>query len=518
MTNNLINRVRCGAFMAHTVNIIASRCCLSLLLAWPVASLAAQGGQVIDSQALSRSVQALVDKQPCCVFDFASVIGNAQRGDFSIDPMYASERGSWPFEPFANNGLFSVIAGYQQHHPRVLSLNAGHYTLSELAKAVNNENILRVHKDGFLLSYPLQILPGASLSVENTTLYLAAYSGAALINRGDFQLNSASLTVWQGDRAPSSVPNYRPFFVAWAGSRTWLLDSHLDRLGYNAHLSRGVTLTRSKDQPATDAIPQLLVRNSRFSDMTTAIDLNSADALIEQAVFDGSRHYGVDAADSRVSISASQFNAASLNSLIRVTGSSDMSVSGCRLDRAAKHGIEWLSTTGNLVVRDSVITRAGGHAITVAESEHGKSGPLVLQGNIFARSGKSGLNLENFSSAVLRDNTFSANDGYAISYRNEQDDPESELLLQGNRFMQSAEPALRTQNVSRLALLDNLFSLDSVNQKLVAGELEPYQSSISQEIFKYGCYVEVVRSLSGPGLSVLSDRADDSQRCIRSAS
>ncbi|WP_041523922.1 right-handed parallel beta-helix repeat-containing protein [Gilvimarinus agarilyticus] len=518
MTTKLVNRDRLRMFVTQILNVFTKRCCLSLLLAWPAAVLAESAGHVIDSQALSRSVQASIDKPLCCEFDFASAIGSDQNGTFSIDPMYASERGSWPFEPFANNGLFSVIAGYQQHHPRALSLTEGHYTLSELAKAVNNETILRAHKDGFLLSYPLQILPGASLSVENTTLYLAAYSGTALINRGDFQLNSSRLTVWQGDRAPSSVPNYRPFLVAWAGSRTWLLDSHLDRLGYNANLSRGVTVTRSKDQSTADAAPQLLVRSSRFSDMTSAIDLNGADALIQQAEFDNNRHYGVDAADSRVAINASQFNTASVNSLIRVTGSSDMFISSCRLDRAAKHGVEWLSSTGSLVVRDSVIAGAAGHAITVAESEPGKSGALVLQGNILARNGKSGLNLENFTSAVLRDNTFSGNDDYAISYRNEQDAPESELLLQNNRFVQSAQPALRTQNVARLALLNNQFSLGPVNQKLVAGDLEPYQSRIAQEIFKYRCYTEVVRSVSGSGLTVLSDRTGDSQQCAHPTS
>lgn len=60
----------------------------------------------------------------------------AGRASVSLQPMFSAQAGSWPFEPFVNNGLFRAIAGYQAHHPQVVQLRGGSITLAQLHDAL----------------------------------------------------------------------------------------------------------------------------------------------------------------------------------------------------------------------------------------------------------------------------------------------------------------------------------------------------------------------------------------------
>jgi len=47
----------------------------------------------------------------------------AGRTQVSLQPMFSSQQGSWPIEPFVNNGTFRANAGYQSHHPQAVIIS-----------------------------------------------------------------------------------------------------------------------------------------------------------------------------------------------------------------------------------------------------------------------------------------------------------------------------------------------------------------------------------------------------------
>lgn len=125
-------------------------------------------------QQVSQAVQLQVSERP----------RPAGRASVSLQPMFSSQAGSWPFEPFVNNGLFRAIAGYQAHHPQAVMVRGGSISLAQLHDALNDPKIIKRYKDGYLLSYPLVIASDGGLLLEGTSLYLYSYSGTALINQG----------------------------------------------------------------------------------------------------------------------------------------------------------------------------------------------------------------------------------------------------------------------------------------------------------------------------------------------
>ncbi|MCS5516615.1 hypothetical protein NWF32_21630 [Pseudomonas qingdaonensis] len=126
--------------------------------------------------------------------------------------MFSAQGGSWPFEPFVNNGLFRAVAGYQAHHPQAVLIQGGSITLAQLADTLNNPQVLKRYKDGYLLSYPLMIAADGGLVLEGTSLYLYSYSGTALINQGWLGLNQSRLKAW---------PATRPATPSAPGARSW---------------------------------------------------------------------------------------------------------------------------------------------------------------------------------------------------------------------------------------------------------------------------------------------------------
>ena len=198
------------------------------------------------------------------------------RAKTSLRTMFSAQVGSWPFEPFVHNGLFKVIAGYQASHPQALRISAGRIDLEQLFRAVGNPQILRRHKDGYLLSYPLLIDADAALVVDNASLYLNANSGSALINQGQLVLRHALVQGWSGAHTETAQAGFRPFIVSWAGSVTLVDHSTLSRLGYNAHLARGLGAARSAEQDERNAPASLWIHDSLFDELTTAVDASCA--------------------------------------------------------------------------------------------------------------------------------------------------------------------------------------------------------------------------------------------------
>lgn len=411
----------------------------------------------------------------------------AGRARVSQPLLFSAQSGSWPFEPLVGSGLFKVIAAYQSQHPRALQIDAGSIDLAQLERAVANPQILRRHKDGFLLSYPLLIGPKAALLVQDTSLYLNSRSGAALINQGQLQLLRSQLQSWSGGTPHDEPALFRPFILAWAGSNTWIEDSSLSRLGYNAHLTRGLSTRRSASQGAGVAPARLLIRNSHLREMASGAELHDALALIDDSHFDDLQQYAIDLHDSRLSLRLNRIRQVRNQSAIRIAGASSGDVTQNLILATGKAAIEVSAQSGELSLRDNLIGNSGSHGIQLQGHSGGR---LLLAGNLIANSSSSGIDGENLDGALIVANRISASPDYAISLRSNQAQ-QGEVGLFDNQLANSGKSMIRSEGVRQLQLGGNHFQAVAVNQALLAGDLQAVQSLLLETTLKQGCYARL---------------------------
>ncbi|MES2820276.1 MAG: right-handed parallel beta-helix repeat-containing protein [Pseudomonadota bacterium] len=413
------------------------------------------------------------------------------RASVSLTSMFSSQQGSWPFEPFVHNGLFRVIASYQTHHPQVVLLRGGSIDLAQLYKALGNEQVMSRHKDGYLLSYPLQIAPDAALNIDNSTLYLRQQSGTALINQGELNLQQATLTSWSGSEGAEPAPGFRPFVIAWAGSRTRIVDSRLNRLGYNAHLAHGLTLARGAQQAPGLAPASLLLRGSRIGELSSGVELHNAMARIEDNRFENLQQYAVDLEDTRVSLIGNHVRKVKNQSAIRLRGSSQGVLERNVILDAGKAGIEVREQQGDLVVRQNIIGTSQSSGILLRQITALPGARLLLLDNHIANTQGSGIDGEAVELAHLMGNRIGATPEYAIRFRNPADRP-SRLIMMGNQMAQTGKAMIRTEGIERVVLGNNRYQMAQVNQPLLAGDLMPVQSLLMEATLQRPCVVEVL--------------------------
>lgn len=463
---------------------------VALLLAPPLLAQTLYRHQIeaLPSQPQQQALAELLASNSPSVTDTQLALRlPTSRAQISQPQLFSAQRGSWPFEPLVGSGLFKVIAAYQSQHPRALQIDAGRIDLAQLERAVANPQILRRHKDGYLLSYPLLIGPQAALLIEDTRLYLNSRSGAALINQGQLQLQRSQLQSWSGNTDSKDPALFRPFILAWAGSSTWIEDSSLTRLGYNAHLTRGLSTRRSASQGPGVAPARLLIRHSQLSEMASGAELHDALALIDDSRFNDLQQYAIDLHDSHLSLRLNQIKNVRNQSAIRIAGASSGDVTQNLILASGKAAIEISAQSGELSLRDNLIGNSGSHGIQLQGHSGGR---LLLAGNLIANSSGSGIDGENLDSALIVANRISASPEYAISLRSSQAQ-QGEIGLFDNQLAGSGKSMIRSEGVQQLQLGGNRFQGVAVNQALLAGDLQAVQSLLLETTLKQGCFARL---------------------------
>lgn len=471
---------------------ILRSCAAFILLA--SSSLMAQQGfyhhqlEALSSHPQQEHIAALLAATPQgldpTLFSTELPVGRASVG---LTNLFSAQAGSWPFEPFAGSGLFRVIADYQAHHPQALLLDNGSLSLVELAQRVNDPRVLQPHKDGYLLSYPLLIGPKGALRIENARLYLNSRGGAALINRGQLILRQAHLQSWSGEQAQLSAQSFRPFVMAWAGSTTLIEDSELSRLGYNAHLARGLTSMRSQQQAAGTPAARVLIRASQFSQMSSGAELHDAQALIEDSRFSDLQQYGLDLSASLVSVRSNQIRGVRNHSAIRLRNGSSGSISHNLLSDIGKSAIEAQLQQGALALQNNLIGATGASAIALQGDPQQPVQGLLLAGNLIANSAGSGIEGQHISRALIIDNRISGTPEYAIRIINQPAQANSEISLLDNRLSAIGKSMINLQGFGNLLLGNNSYQGMAGLQRVFDGDLLAVQSLLLETTLKYGC-------------------------------
>lgn len=463
---------------------------LSLLAAQALA--AEPAGTPLDSR--QRAAQLLVEMDEP-LFDAGLLQPPLPAGTASADlqPMFSAQGGSWPFEPFVHNGLFRVIAGYQPGHPKALVLRQGTIDIDRLHRTLQKPHVLRPHKDGYLLSFPLLIGPDAALVIEGKTLYLATHSGAALINQGTLKLKHAVVQSWLGGSAPNNTP-FRPFIISWAGSSTHIEHSHLHRLGFNAHLSRGLTLARASVQKQA-APPRLLLRDNLIDSLASGLELHDSHALVESNRFADLQQYGMDLRDSRVELRANRVDRVRNHAGIRLRGKTDGLLSDNLILRTGKAGLEVLDHHGHLRAHGNHIAQAGSNGIQLRGISAAAKTELVIADNLIVDSGYSGIEGFGVGQLWMINNRIQGAPEYAVSLRNPPGS-RSRIELHGNQLAKIRKSPLRVEGLGQLRLAGNRFVLAPL-QAALAGELVPVQSHILLAADNPHCTVEVTPGQPG---------------------
>ena len=414
----------------------------------------------------------------------------AGRASVSLQPMFSSQAGSWPFEPFVNNGLFRAIAGYQAHHPQVVLVRAGSITLAQLHDALNDTRILRRYKDGYLLSYPLMIGADAGLVLEGTRLYLSSHSGTALINQGWLGLNQSSLQSLAGDRPGNTDRAWRPFVVPWADSHTQVIGSTLKRLGYNANLSRGLTTALSAQQAANTPAATVIIRDSHFSEMSSAVELQHSQATITASQFEKSQQYAIDVRDSQVKLQDNQLRGIDNNSGVRLRGQTRAQVDGNLILGAAKAAIEVSEQQGAVLLAGNRMGDSRGNGIQLRNLAPTTAAPLVVEDNLLASSQGSAVDASEVSALALLDNRIGNTQEYAVSLRNATP-LAGPLVLSGNRLGQVGKALVRVEGMRDVVMGANRFEGKPLLQNLLIGDLLPVQGQLLDATVRQGATVQV---------------------------
>ncbi|ATB67309.1 right-handed parallel beta-helix repeat-containing protein [Pseudomonas mosselii] len=451
-------------------------CLAALLLA-----TTARAAPVVDTLPQAQHQQQLEQlrhlARQAVTFEQARRPPPAGRASVSLQPMFSSQAGSWPFEPFVNNGLFRAIAGYQAHHPQAVVLRGGSITLAQLHDALHDPRVLKRYKDGYLLSYPLMIGADAGLRLEGTRLYLYSFSGTALINQGWLGLNQSTLESVAGDKPGNTARAWRPFVVAWAGSHTEVIGSTLKRLGYNATLSRGLSTALSTQQAASTRPATLLVEASHFSELSSAVELQHSQATIIDSRFEGSQQYAIDTRDSQLNLRGNQLRGVDNNSGVRLRGQTRALIENNLILGAAKAAIEISDQHGPVLLAGNRIGDSRGHGIQLRNLAPTAEAPLLIDDNLLASSQGSAVDASEVTGLMLVGNRIGNTPEYAISLRNATPQP-GPLVISGNRLGQVGKAVVRVEGVREVELGGNRFDGKALLQNLLAGDLLALQGPV----------------------------------------
>lgn len=466
----------------HLIAALAGILVSGLASAEPVIqSLTAPAMRIVSAeQAHARAQQLeLLASDAAEVADIPA-FSRSGAGKASLQPLYSSQQGSWPFESFVHAGLFKVIGSYQVKHPRMVQISGGHLTLTQVRQQLGDSEALRPHRDGYLLTYPLMIAPGATLSIEDTQLYLYAHSGAAIINQGRLQIIRSRVESWSGESRKERA--YRPFIMAWAGSQTRVVDSQLSRLGYNAHLARGLSAARSVHQAANVPPARLLIRGSTLEQLSS-VQLQNSEALIQASSFRQMQLYAIDTENSRLNADGNSIDEVRNHSGIRLRGASRALLLNNDIRRTGKAGIELSSFSGTLLARANVLNDNATHAVQLREMD--ARGVVVLHDNRLAHANQNLVDAHSAGRLLLRENRL-ADAGHAISLQGA-----GQVLILDNQFAAIEQSGLKSIGVQQLLLGGNQFDAKVIRQRLFEGDLLPVQSHIVEATISQACYLQI---------------------------
>lgn len=464
---------------------------------------------LVDKQDVSLSSHELPDISSFDrEFVLESLSKHKVRGQSQIQRLYA--------ERSVLTALYSVtfadLAARQDRVPQGIFISQGLMTLMELAQE-NPGYVHQVSEQIYEIYKPLVILPGAALVVSNgEQMRLSEDDGAYLFSAGDLYVIDATIMGWrkkENDAASYTGDplKFRPFFLAYGGSQTYILDSKISHLGYQARASYGFTL-KGATQAGLAGLSNTLRSQLARTPKSWIVDSHFEQLYfgfycgeIHHTVIVGNRYhdnivYGIDPHDyatdliiarNRVSGTREKhgiiLSREVTNSWIFENNVHNNNRSGIMMDR---------SSNGNVIAFNESYEN-GGDGITLYESSD-----TLVYGNRVYKNAEHGIRVRNSLKATMRNNVVLGNQGAGIyfhtrsladhTYRDLSRDPYEERvsgtvdggLIAGNRAGAAFSANIEELKLGHISVYQNGHSASSAQFR---GEIRPFDTTLRYSLF-----------------------------------
>jgi mannuronan 5-epimerase len=446
--------------------------------------------KTVPTEYVQAIKESLNDELECCETRFSNIITEKRKNTksaYRLETLFSSQQGSWMFQSFVNNGLFKVASSYQPSHPKALMITEGFADLEWLHRVVNDSSIIAKEGDKYRLSYPLIIGKNATLFIDDK-LELNAVSGTALINLGTLILNKA-FVVGSVAGEKQGKGSFRPFITSWNGSETYIYHSELSGLGYDAHLSHGISII--KHAGLSGASAWIEVVDSHLKGMETGLTVTGAKGIISKNHIESSRQYGINAKNSSLKIEQNIIKNTALNSGMHLQSPYRTIVKKNKIERSKKAGVSVGGRVGRLKVIGNQLLSNHGSGILIEATDTSDNGYIQALGNILAHNEQSGIQTNCVYICHIEKNIFIANQQYAISFLNSPQFADHSLLITENSFAQSPNELIQVSGLQHLIFGNNKLALNPGSHSVFSGELQSIQSKILRNTLSNNEIVEI---------------------------
>ncbi len=193
--------------------------------------------------------------------------------------------------------------------PKAITVKSGIVNLQQISEAISDKDMISVNMDGgFILKVPLIIKPSATLIMnDGETLLMSATQGALIAILGTVNIVSSHILGWDTVQDQPSYfekdKNFRPYIVAWCGSRLNIMNSYLGYLGYDAAKSYGLTYSSCENDKYVEKGTPLKsgtgwILNNEFENLYFGFySYETEDAVLIGNTYKDNIVYGIDPHD-----------------------------------------------------------------------------------------------------------------------------------------------------------------------------------------------------------------------------
>ena len=194
----------------------------------------------------------------------------------------------------------------QYSHPQAILVNSGKVTLEDVYRQVDDRRYMERVADGtYIVRLPLVVRKDATLVIRDQTLRLSEERGAFFANDGWLFVIDSKVLGWRekanGPATFREKTDFRPFFVGWGGSETFILGTTMANLGYHQSKSYGFAIAQYSEfdnARLQRTAPHAWLVDSTFEDLYYGFYCYEAeDVAIVNNVYRDSIVYGIDPHD-----------------------------------------------------------------------------------------------------------------------------------------------------------------------------------------------------------------------------
>ncbi|WP_342243041.1 mannuronan 5-epimerase AlgG [Pseudomonas sp. OTU5201] len=195
----------------------------------------------------------------------------------------------------------------QKRMPRAIFIEKGYMNTAALARQLPREVFAETAPGVYLARLPIIVRPGATLHIDRETreLRLSQEAGAFLVNDGRVFIIGTRVSAWRETIGEPALwrdgKEFRPYFLAWGGTETYVVDSVIQSFGYDASKAYGFSISQYSPSMAPKmkrSRPTGWLLNSRFIDMWYGFYCYEADdVVILGNTYEDNIVYGIDPHD-----------------------------------------------------------------------------------------------------------------------------------------------------------------------------------------------------------------------------